>query len=375
MAKRYLILGGGIAALSAAKAIREQDAGGLIVVLSNEGVLPYYRPSLTKQLLGNVAAEDLAVKKAAWYDAPGRDIIVLGGRTVTAIDVKAKHVTLADGLVFPYDRLVYALGARCFIPPFKGADRENVIAIRSFTDAEKVRRLAKTARTAVVIGGGVLGLEAAWSLRQGGIAVTVVEFEKQIMSRQIDAEAAAHLEQTMQQADVTLLTGVSTAAVDDEGLHLTDGRCLPADIVIVSAGIRGNVEIAAEAVIKPDRKIIVNSRMETSEPDVYAAGDCAAFGMSYGLWAEASEMGKIAGINAAGGSAEYRPVLRPLMFHGFGTELYAIGDTGRDPSRTYEVGSMPGARYYSVDDRIVGAILTGDTSRAEEVRRLVQGDA
>lgn len=369
--KRYFILGGGIAALSAAKAIRETDPSGLIVILTSEDALPYARPMLTKQLLGSLTAADLAVESAAWYDAPGRDIQVLTGRTVSAINTAQKTVTLADGLVFPYDKLIYALGARCFIPPFKGSDRANVIAVRSMDDAQRVRELAKSAKTAAVIGGGVLGLEAAWALRQGGLDVTVLEFEKQIMSRQIDEEAANHLVSAMEQQGVKLLTGVSTAAVDDDGLHLTDGRVIPAELVIVSAGVRANAEIAAAAGIAVDRKITVNARMETSAADVYAAGDCAAYGMSYALWAEASEMGHVAGVNAAGGQSEYKPVPRPLTFHGFDTEIFAIGDVGRDPGKTYEVGAMPGARYYSVGDKVVGAILTGNTDRAAEVEALV----
>ena len=369
--KRYLILGGGIAALSAAKAIRETDPSGLIVLMSNEDALPYARPMLTKQLLSNLSAADLAVESAAWYDAPGRDIIVLTGRTVSAIDLENRTVSLADGLVFPYNKLIYALGARCFIPPFEGSDKSNVVAIRTMADVQRVRNMAKSARTAVVIGGGVLGLEAAWSLRQGGLDVTVLEFEQQIMSRQIDAEAADHIVSAMAEHSVKLLTGVSTASVDDEGLHLTDGRVIPADIVIVSAGVRANAEIAAAAGIKVDRKIVVDAFMQTSAPDVYAAGDCAAYGMSYALWAEASEMGHAAGVNAAGGRAEYKPVPRPLIFHGFGTELYAIGDVGRNPARTYEVGVMPGARYYSVDDKIVGVVLQGNTDMAEEAEKLV----
>ena len=375
MMKRYLILGGGIAALSAAKAIRQNDPEGLIVLLTNEDALPYNRPALTKQLLSDLSAADLAVESAAWYDAPGRDILVLTGRTVSAIDTEKKTVSLADGLVFPYDKLIYALGARCFIPPFKGSDRANVIAVRSAADAARVRELAKSAKTAAVIGGGVLGLEAAWSLRQGGLEVTVIEFDQQIMSRQIDAQAAAHMMAAMEKHGVKLLTRASTAFVDDEGLHLTDGRVIPADLVLVSAGVRANMEIAAAAGIQAERKIVVDERMATSAPDVYAAGDCAACGMSYALWTEAAEMGEVAGTNAAGGEAVYKVVPRPLIFHGFETELFAIGDAGRDPAKTYEVGSMPGARYYSVDGKVVGAILEGDTSRAPEAKKLVLENA
>lgn len=321
--KRYFILGGGIAALSAAKAIRETDRSGLIVMLSGEDALPYYRPALTKQLLEPIAAEDIAVKKPAWYDAPGRDIVTLNGRRVSAIDVDKKTVTLQDGNVFTWDKLVYALGARCFIPPFEGSDQPNVIAVRDVKDAARVRELAKSARTAVVIGGGVLGLEAAWALHQGGLAVSVVEFDARVMARQLDAETSEQIARAMKDHGVKLCTCASAARYDAQGLHLADGRTLPADLVIVSAGIRANAEIAGAAGIRVDRKVIVDDRMQTSAPDVYAAGDCASCGVSYGLWLEAKEMGRVAGVNAAGGEARYQAKTPPVHFSGFGLDINA----------------------------------------------------
>ncbi len=371
--KRYFILGGGAAALEAARAIRETDVSGLIVMLTAENALPYLRPALTKQLLKNITAADIAVEPASWYDAPGRDILVLTGRTITAINTAKKTITLADGLVFTYDKLVYALGARCFVPPFKGSDRPNVIAIRTAEDARRVRELTAAARSAVVIGGGVLGLEAASCLHEGGLSVTVVEFDKRIMARQVDAAASAHIADCMAQQGVTLLTSASVASVEDGQVTLADGRVIPADVVIVSAGVRANVEIAQAAGIRVDRKVIVDEHMATSAPDVYAAGDCAAFGMSYALWAEACEMGRVAGLNAAGAEAAYQPVARPVHFAGFGTEVFAIGDPGLDPAKTYDVGKMPDARYYSLGDTLVGAVLTGDTSRAADVEAMITG--
>ena len=320
--KRYIILGGGIAALSAAKAIRENDVSGLIVLLTSEEALPYFRPALTKQLLGHVSAGDLALESAAWYDAPGRDILVLTGRTVSAIDIGKKTVSLADGLVFPYDKLVYALGARCFVPPFEGHDRANVVAIRTMQDVQRVRELAKSARTAAIIGGGVLGLEAAWSLCQAGLTVSVVEFDQRVMARQVDETTSERIASAIAAHGGTLYTAASTARVDDEGLHLSDGRLVPADLVIVSAGVRANAEIAAAAGIHVERKIVVDERMQTSAPDVYAAGDCAVCGVSYALWPEAQEMGRVAGVNAAGGDAVYQVVSRPVHFSGFGVEIH-----------------------------------------------------
>ena len=320
--KRYFILGGGAAALEAAKAIREKDPSGLIVLLTDEPALPYMRPALTKQLLADVSAQDIQLEPPAWYDAPGRDILVLMGRTVSCIDPENKTVSLADGLVFPYDKLIYALGARCFVPPFEGSDRQNVIAVRTAEDARRVRQIAKTAKSAVVIGGGVLGLEAAWGLHQAGMAVSVVEFDARVMARQVDEDTSERIARAMKDRGMKLYTCASTAKVDDAGLHLTDGRLLPADLVIVSAGVRANAEIAAAAGIRVDRKILVDEHMATSVPDVYAAGDCAVCGVSYALWDEACEMGRVAGINAAGGDAVYTPVARPVHFVGFGVEIH-----------------------------------------------------
>ena len=282
--KRYFILGGGIAALSAAKAIRRNDPSGLIVLLTDEDALPYFRPALTKQLLGDLSAADIAVENAAWYDAPGRDILVLTGRTVSAIDTEKKAVSLADGLVFPYDKLVYALGARCFIPPFEGSGRENVIAVRTAEDAARVRSLAKDAKHAVVIGGGVLGLEAAWSLRQGGLSVSVVEFDARVMARQVDAETSEHIARAMKDHGVKLHTCASAASYDGKALTLADGRILPADLVIVSAGVRANAEIAAAAA---SRWIARSSWMNICRPPhrTYtprATAQCTAHPMRYG---------------------------------------------------------------------------------------------
>ena len=321
--KRYFILGGGVAALSAAKAIRKTDPAGLIVMLTEENALPYSRIMLTKQLLKDMSAADLALEKASWYDAPGRDIIPLTGRKVAAIDTERKTVTLEDGLVFPYDKLISALGARCFIPPFEGSDSDKVVAIRTAEDASHVRKLAKTAKTAAVIGGGVLGLEAAWALHQAGVKVSVVEFMPRLMPRQLDEWDSSRVAQAIEASGADLYLSASAAKYDGSVLTLQDGREIPADMVIVSAGVKANAEIAAAAGIKVERKIIVDERMQTSAPDVYAAGDCAEHQLSYALWAEASEMGQVAGINAAGGQAAYKVVPRKLHFEGFGIEVEA----------------------------------------------------
>ena len=366
--KKIFIIGGGIAALEAAKSARSTQRDALIVLISAENALPYSRPMLTKQLMGKVTAQDLAVESAAWYDE--KDIVVLTGRTVTAIDPVGKTL-VAGGTPFHWDSLILATGASCFVPPIPGADGANVVAVRTFGDVARVREIAKTAKNAAVIGGGVLGLEAASSLAEAGLSVTVLEHGDQLMKRQIDAQAAQHLESAMAGKGVKLLKNADSARIDASGVTLVDGTRVPAELVIVSAGVRANIRLAKDAGIAAERHITVDDHMRTNLPDVYAAGDCASMGVSYALWTEAADMGRIAGINAAGGDAAYQALPRPLIFHGFGTALFAFGDTGRQANISYEIDEMPGARYYSAGGKLVGAVLTGDIRRMEEVTNLI----
>ena len=381
--KKIFIIGGGIAALEAAKSARSTQRDALIVLISAENFLPYSRPMLTKQLMGKVTAQDLAVESAAWYDE--KDIVVLTGRTVTAIDPVGKTL-VAGGTPFHWDSLILATGASCFVPPIPGADGANVVAVRTFDDVARVREIAKTAKNAAVIGGGVLGLEAASSLAEAGLSVTVLEHGDQLMKRQIDAQAAQHLESAMAGKGVKLLKNADSARIDASGVTLVDGTRIPAELVIVSAGVRANIRLAKDAGIAAERHITVDDHMRTNLPDVYAAGDCASMGVSYALWTEAAGIwnvnrrlrliyGERAGlaysINAAGGDAAYQALPRPLIFHGFGTALFAFGDAGRQANIAYEIGEMPGARYYSAGGKLVGAVLTGDIRRMEEVTNLI----
>ena len=367
-AEKYLILGGGAAAFNAAKAIRERNATASIVMLTAEEVAPYNRPMLTKTLLNPVSDEDMAVESSAWYDE--RDIYVVTGCKVTGLDVQERMVQCDGGYGFMYDKLIYALGARCFLPPIPGNDLPHVVTIRTVEDAAKVREIARSARNAVVIGGGVLGLEAAWALRQGGMNVTVLEQGDQIMKRQIDETAADILAKAMADNGVTLLKNAQTESISETAVTLKDGRVLEAGLVVISAGIRANIALAQEAGIDAGRNVNVDDHMRTSAPDVYACGDCAAFGMSYGLWSEATEMGRVAGVNAAGGDETYQPVARPLIFHGMNTALFALGDCGKK-DLPYQVEEVRTAsqyeKYWLVDGRMVGALLLGNITAMGKV--------
>lgn len=377
--RRFLILGGGIAAVSAAQAIREQDPSCSIVMLAGEPVAPYARPMLTKGLSGTLEESKLLLHPDDWYTQQG--IHLLTGEEVQAIDPMAREVRCQSGLTMTYDRLIYALGAQCFVPPIPGSDLPHVTAIRSLADARKVRLEAEQARTAAVIGGGVLGLEAAWALKQLGLKVTVLEVAPQLMGRQLDAGTSALLVQRMYALGIDVQLGASITQITPEAVHLADGTAVSADIVLISAGVRANIALAQAAGLTCGRAVVVDDHMRTSDPSIFACGDCAELnGVNMALWGEAQNQGRTAGSNAAGGDAVCPPENGALVLSALKTMLFAIGDCGKG-QLTYKVVTRPGkkpdsyARYWFSDGHLRGAILVDDLSPMARVTKLVQEGA
>ena len=377
----YAIIGGGAAGLNAAKAIRERDKTGSIYMLSNEAYPAYNRPMLTKSLVAGLDAEQIAVQEASWYEE--NNVCLLLGKNVVSIDTEKKEIHTDDGAKFKYTKLIYALGSECFIPPIQGADQPEVIAIRRLSDTQKVTELLPQTKEAVVIGGGVLGLEAAWELKKARCKVTVLELAPRLMGRQLDEGAGEMIKAVSEAQGITIHTGVQIEAIEGDGhvtgVRLGDGRVFPAQLVIVSCGVRANVAVAKAAGIETDRAVVVNSLMETSAADVYACGDCAQYqGINYAIWPQAVEEGKTAGANAAGETLEYTGVPAALTFHGMNTALFAIGDNGSNPDlvyRTVEFKDMARKqyeKYYFRNNRLCGAILIGDVSRMGEMTEAVE---
>lgn len=376
----YVILGNGAAGLSAAKAIRERDKTGSIVMVSNEPYSAYNRPMLTKSIMAELSAEQIAVQEESWYQQ--NQIYQVLGKSVTSICPEEKEVELSDGTRLKYTKLIYALGAESFIPPIPGTELPEVTAIRRLEDTKKVAGLLEHAGKAVVIGGGVLGLEAAWELKKAKCEVTVLELAPQLMGRQLDGAASEMLEGIAAKCGIRILTGEQIASIEGDGhvtgVRLGDGTQIPADLVIVSCGVRANTAVAQEAGIEVDRAVVVDSQMRTNLEGVYACGDCAQYqGVNYALWPEASEQGKTAGANAAGETSSYAPVTAALTFHGMNTALYAIGDAGKNPNLIYktvefkDMGKRQYEKYYFLNNRLCGVILIGDLSRMAELTEAV----
>ena len=380
----YAILGNGAAGFNAAKAIRERDKTGGVYIISNEEYPSYNRPMLTKSLVAGLDAEQIAIQDASWYEE--NNVVQILGRQVTSIDTEEKEILTEDGAKFKYTKLIYALGSECFIPPITGADKPEVVAIRRLSDTQKVTELLEKTKEAVVIGGGVLGLEAAWELKKAHCKVTVLELAPRLMGRQLDAGAGEMLKSIGEGQGIAIHTGVQISAIEGEehvtGVRLGDGTVIPAQLVIVSCGVRSNIQIAKEAGAAVDRAVIVDSHMASSVPDIYACGDCAQYeGINYAIWPQAVEQGKTAGANAAGEELSYSTVPAALTFHGMNTALFSIGDNGGNPDlvyRTVEFKDMSRKqyeKYYFRNNRLCGVILIGDVSKMGEITEAVERKA
>lgn len=379
--EKFVILGNGAAGVNAAKAIRDRNKTCSIVMISNENALSYNRPMLTKSMIANFDASQLAIYDEKWYEE--NNITNILGKEILKIDTKNKIVVLEDNMEFKYDKCIYALGSESFVPPIPGHDKEGVVAIRKVADTKKVNKLLSTAKNAVVIGGGVLGLEAAWELKKAKCNVTVLELSPTLMKRQLDKKSSEFLGKIIKEAGIDLKLNAKIDSIEGNdkvsGVKLGDGKVLPADIVIISCGIRPNTKIATECGINIDRSIVVNSKMETNVSDIYACGDCAEFeNINYGIWPQAVEMGKVAGANAAGDSLEYEMVSAGLTFHGMNTSLFAIGDVGKDPNKKYKTvefideDKYDYEKYYFVNGLLTGVILIGDTSKLVDMTTAVE---
>lgn len=379
--KEYIILGSGIAGMAAAEAIRERDEAADILMISEEEELCFNRPMLINEFALDGSGSVLFERQQNWPQQAGVEVRL--GTGIETIDLENKAVTLADGSILGYGKLIYTLGARVFIPAIPGADRDNVFTIRTRGDMRRIRTAMKGAETAVVIGGGMLGLEDAWGLCEEKIHVTILEKGSRLASGQIDNSAGNLMKKRIERTGTEVYTNADVSQIGDgwvefaqkgqDGGHEAVGQTIrvPADIVIISAGVIPNSEIGKTAGLEcagaGEQWIRVDSGMRTSDPFVFAAGDAAALhNRNDAIWDEARQMGTVAGTNASGGNAEYAPVVPEHVFNGFDTEVFNMADSsGAGTDGVYirhadvEIFDYQRERYIrvSLQDGIIAGIL------------------
>ncbi len=370
--ERLVVIGNGMAGVRAVEEILKLDpVRYAITVIGDEPYGNYNRILLSPVLAGESTIDDIMLNPPEWYQENGIELI--SGVRAERIDRARREVELADGRRVPYDKLIIATGSRPFILPVPGNDLDGVIGFRDIADVETMLEAAKKHRRAVVIGGGLLGLEAANGLMKNGMDVTVVHLMDTLMERQLDAEAGAMLRRSLEERGMKFVMPAKTAEIlgDDNGhvraVKLEDGTEIPAELVVMTAGIVPNKEIAEEAGLYCERGIVVNDYLMTYDPRIFAVGECVQHrGVCYGLVAPLYEQARVLANHLAGrGWMTYEGSVTSTKLKVTGIDLFSAGDfLGGEGADELTLKDEKGGVYKKLvirDNRLTGAVLYGDT--------------
>jgi nitrite reductase (NADH) large subunit len=346
-------------------------------LLTREPCAPYYRLSLTRYLAGEIDAPRLIAHSPAWWAQHNIDLVL--ETDLLEVDRSKRELRTSRGTI-AYDRLVAATGARSFLPPLSNAMVHGVTPLRSLVDARFVLRHASADTHVVVVGGGVLGLETAYGLSRKGCQVTVCEGAKQLLPRQLDAPSAAIFQKHLESKGIGFVLGdMPSEVVGDEiarGLKLASGAQLEAEVIIVSAGVRPNSLVWRNSGLRVDRGLFVDDAMQTSDSQIFAAGDLVEHkSVLYGIWPAAMEMGRVAGCNAAGGSESFPGLPMSHSLKVVDLDVFSIGSSRPESATMSEITRPVDPPNYAklVVDRgiVVGAVLMGDTTLSAKLKTWV----
>lgn len=375
-----VVLGGGIAGVTVAEKLREAGADCRISLVNRETHHLYNRMGISRLIYGRSAMAGLYLLPDNWFDAQGIDSWL--NTVADAVDPIEHTVRLATGDVLEWDVLVFATGSRANVPPIEGFARPGSFAIREADDAAQLRAHAQRvrARAAVVSGGGVLGLEAAYSLHKLGLRVTVLERGARLLTRGADARAAELLHEYLARTGIDVLTGVTATALDGTGaverVLLDDGTSLDAQVFVAAVGVTPNAELARSAGLQVARGIVVDDRMRASSDGVYACGDVAEIeGRTWGLWPIAVRQAQVAAANILGGTDRFAITEPPMILKGVGLALTSIGRYDGAGALVHDDGEGRYARLALDGPRLVGGILCGYGREVPHLHRLVETGA
>ena len=369
--KRYCIIGNGTAGASAAEQIRKRDNNGSIVIFSRETHPYYYRPRLPEYIAGQAELDDFTLHPLAQYKNWNVDLRF--GENVISIDPAAKEITGTKSGKIPYDELLLASGSSCFLPPVKGNDKVGVFTLRTLNDAKALMAAAKKTKTAVLVGGGLLGLEAGHALINLGLKVEVVELMDRLLPRQLDHESAGLLQGELEKMGFSFHLAAKAQEIQGgdaaAGLVLADSTCIEGGIILFSAGVRANLELARQAGLAIDKAVKVDQFMRTSVPGIWAAGDVAeSNGQPCGIWPIAMAQGEAAGASMAGDLTPYVPQAPSTTLKVAGIDLISAGNIDAENAGTSK-RFVSGSVYRKIvleGDTIKGIIFLGSTNGAEE---------
>ena len=374
--KQYVIIGGGIAGVSAAETIFAQEPESDIVLICGEASLPYFRMNLTRYLAGELDASSLPLHPEDWY--PSKHITLMLETYVESIDSDEHLVKLQDGRSIQYDKLILCTGASPFVPPIPGVEFPGVQTLRTIEDADKILEASANKADVICIGGGLLGLEVAGAIAHSGGKVTVLEAMPWLLPRQLDESASKNLQTRIEALGVKVIVGIKTQAIlgDQQvtAVLLEDGRELHADLVVISAGVRPNIALACQVGAAVNRGVLVDNEMRTSVEDILAAGDnCEYEGQVYGLWVPAKAQGRIAGLTAVGLDDAFDATPPSARLKVMGIDLFSIGKISPSEDDFVIAGEKEG-NYYSFlfgNGVMLGAILIGNNRLSARLKRAV----
>ncbi|WP_311081331.1 nitrite reductase large subunit NirB [Paenibacillus polymyxa] len=378
--QKLVVIGNGMAGINTVEQILKLTDKYEITVLGNEPHPNYNRIMLSYVLEGSKTIDDIILNDLQWYADQG--ITLYTGKMVKSIDGENKKIHTEDGLKIDYDVALVATGSQSFILPIPGKELPGVIGFRDIADCSTMLEAAKTFKKAAVIGGGLLGLEAAKGLVNLGMDVTVVHLMEDLMERQLDREASAMLKAELERQGIKFAMQMQTSEVYGQdrvqGLRFSDGSELEADLVVMAVGIKPNIQVAVQSGMETNRGIVVDDLMRTSVPDVYAVGECVEHrGICYGLVAPLFEQGSVIAKHLAGAETEgYMGSVVSTKLKISGVDVFSAGEFITQPEHTVIVAKDEWKRTYKKvllrENKIVGTVLFGDVSESASLQKYVR---
>ncbi len=376
---KTVIIGNGLAGTMAAKTIRELDSQVEILVFAEEKYHYYPRPNLIEYIAGKLPYERIFAFTEGWHARQNIDIRL--GTPVRKIHPRTQEIELEEGRREAYDELLIANGASSFIPPIKGADQRGVFSLRTLDDAQAILEDLQGHHQVAVIGGGLLGLEIARAIRSRGTEVEVIEFFDRLLPRQLDRQGGSLLCSQLESQGVRVRLGVATEEIlgkgEANGLKLKGGAEVKADLVIIAAGVRPNLGLPQEAGLATDRGLVVDDRLRTSHPHIFAAGDSIQHrGKVYGIIPASFEQGRTAAYNILGEEKKYEGTVPANTLKVVGLSVTSVGLVNPEGEGFEEVTKLSKEEgiYKKVvlqEGALVGAIWMGTKKGVNEITRAV----
>jgi len=380
--KRYVIVGNGVAANTAATSIRKNDRSGVIRMYSRESYPFYYTPALPEYLAGEKEIQTCIIHDRSWY---GKNDIDLHLETeIIHVDPEKKCVMTKGGDSYRYDRLLLATGGQSYVPPIPGIESEGVYTLRTLADAVTIRSRAMKSKKLITLGGGLLGLEASNGLRKAGMTVTVVERSSRLLPRQVDHVGGGMLRQQLEDRGFIFRLGCTTREIVSRKnrlcVCLDNGEDLYGDMVLISAGVRPEITLAQRLGLTVDKGVKVDDMMKAGVEDIYAAGDLIEHReFFYGIWPASMEQGRIAGFNMAGDEQTYEGTVPSNSLKVTGIQVFSAGeisDAGPGDGIIFRNDAAHIYRKIVISgSRIIGALLMGDVRGGRELEHAIKKKA